>query len=76
MSYLMDYVPAVHQLLQERIEAITQSYVQRKEYTAAFLSIMGKAVLEYDTEDFKTIAFFFESHGFSFICRCKCHPLL
>ncbi len=69
MVYLIDYVPAVHQLLQERVEAIVQSYVQRKEYTAACLSVMGKAVLEYNTEDFKTLAFFFEVHGFSFICR-------
>lgn len=71
MTYLMDYVPAVHQLLEERVGAIVQSYVQRKEYAAACLSIMGKAVLEYDTEDFKTLSFCFESQGFTFISRCK-----
>lgn len=71
MACLMDYVPAVHKLLRERVETIMESYVQRKEYTAACLSIMGKAVLEYDTEDFKTLAFFFERLGFCFICRCE-----
>lgn len=70
-SYLIDYVPAVHQLLQERLEVIVQSYVQRKEYTAACLSFMGKAVLEYDTEEFKSLAFLFEVHGFTFITRCR-----
>ena len=69
---LIDYVPAVHQLLQERVEMVMSSYIQRKEYTAACLSIMGKAVLEYDTESFKTLAFFFEVQGFSFIARCEC----
>ena len=64
-------MPAVHQLLRERLEVIVQSYVQRKEYTAACLSIMGKAVLEYDTEEFKMMGFFFEVQGFSFIARCK-----
>lgn len=71
-SVLIDYVPAVHQLLQERIEVVMQSYVLRKEYIAACLSIMGRAVLEYDTQDFKTLAFFFEVQGFSFISRCMC----
>ena len=68
---MIDYVPAVHQLLQGRVEVVVQSYVQRKEYTAACLSIMGRAVLEYDTENFKTIVFFFEVQGFSFISRRK-----
>lgn len=68
-SVLIDYVPAVHQLLQERIGMVVQSYIQRKEYTAACLSTMGRAVLEYDTKDFKTLAFFFEVQGFSFISR-------
>ena len=74
MSYLIDYVPAVHAVLQERVEAVIHSYIQRKEYTAACLSIMGKSVLEYNTEDFKTLSFFFESQGFSFISHCKCDP--
>ena len=68
--YVLDYVKSVHQLLQDHIGEVSQSYVRRKEYTAACLSIMGAAVLEYDTEHFKTIAFLFENHGFSFICRC------
>ena len=68
--YVIDYVLIVHQLLQERLEAISQNYVQRKEYTAACLSIMGSAILEYDTEYFKTMAFLFENQGFSFIGCC------
>lgn len=70
MSVLIDYVPAVHKLLRDKIKQVVESYVQRKEYTAACLSVMGKAVLEYDTEEFKTLAFFFECQGFSFISRC------
>lgn len=69
-AVLIDYAPAVHKLLQDKIELVVQSYVQRKEYTAACLSVMGKAVLEYDTDEFKTLAFFFEHQGFSFISRC------
>ena len=67
----MDYVPLVHQLLSERVDTILQSYVKRKEYVAALLSMMGKSVLEYDTEAFKKIAFLFEQQGFSFVVHCK-----
>ena len=46
----MDYVPLVHRLLTEKVETIVQSYVRRKEYVAALLSVIGRSVLEYDTE--------------------------
>lgn len=65
----MDYVPSVHKVLEDKVESITQSYVQRKEYVAAILSIFGASVLEYNTENFKTIAFLFEYQGFSFITQ-------
>ena len=68
---LMDYAPLVHQLLDEKVQSLVQSYVQRKEFTAAFLSVFGQAVLEYDTEDFKILAFLFEHSGFTFIAKCK-----
>ena len=68
---LMDYAPLVHQLLEEKVQSLVQSYVQRKEFTAAFLSVFGQAVLEYDTEDFKILAFLFEHAGFTFVARCK-----
>ena len=67
----MDYVPLIHQLLTEKVEAIIQSYTRRKEYVAALLSIMGRSVLEYDTEGFKKVAFLFEQQGFSFVAHCK-----
>ena len=70
-SCLIDYVPVVHKMLEERVESITQSYVQRKEYVAAMLSIFGASVLEYNTENFKNIAFLFEYQGFSFITQGK-----
>lgn len=70
-SCLIDYVPVVHKMLEERVESITQSYVQRKEYVAAMLSIFGASVLEYNTENFKNIAFLFEYQGFSFITQVK-----
>lgn len=67
----MDYVPRVHTLLEEKVQTIVQSYIKRKECVAAFLSIFGQAVLEYDTEAFKKLAFFFEYLGFSFVAMCK-----
>ena len=70
-SCLMDYVPLVHRLLIEKVEAIIQNYVRRKEYVAALLSVFGKSVLEYDTEGFRKVAFLFEHQGFSFISHCK-----
>lgn len=70
-SCLIDYVPAVHKMLENKVESITQSYVQRKEYVAAMLSIFGASVLEYNTENFKSIAFLFEYQGFSFITQVK-----
>ena len=69
---LVDYIPRVHKLLKDKVQSIIQSYVQRKEYTAAFLNVFGQSVLEYDTGDFKKLAFLFEYLGFSFIARCKC----
>lgn len=63
----MDYVPAIHKLLAEKVEAIVQSYISRKECVAAFLSVYGCSVLEYDTEGFKRLAFLFEHQGFTFI---------
>jgi BRCA1-A complex subunit BRE len=68
---LMDYVPLIHQLLTEKVEAIIQSYTRRKEYVAALLSIMGRSVLEYDTEGFKKVAFLFEQQGFSFVAHLE-----
>ena len=69
-SCLMDYVPAVHRLLEEKVEAIVQSYISRKECVAAFLSVFGSSVLEYDTEGFKIMAFLFEFQHFYFIVKC------
>lgn len=69
---LMDYVPVIHKLLSERVDSIIQSYVRRKEYMAALLSILGRSVIEYDTEGFKKVAFLFEQHGaFSFVALCE-----
>ena len=68
---LMDYVPLVYQLLEEKVQSLVQSYVQRKEFTAAFISVFGQSVLEYDTEDFKVLAFLFEHLGFTFIAKCE-----
>lgn len=70
-SCLMDYVPRVHTLLEEKVQTIVQSYIKRKECVAAFLSIFGQAVLEYDTEAFKKLAFFFEYLGFSFVAMLE-----
>ena len=53
------------------MENIVQNFVRRKEYFAAILNLLGQAVLEYDTEGFKKIAFLFEHQGFCFIAHCK-----
>ena len=73
---LMDYVPLVHRLLTEKVETIVQSYVRRKEYVAALLSVIGRSVLEYDTESFKKVAFLFEQQGFSFVAHCELAELV
>lgn len=59
-------------MLEDKIQSIVHSYITRKECIAAFLSVFGQSVLEYDTEDFKMLAFLFELQGFSFIAKCKC----
>ena len=71
----MDYVPTIHKLFEEKVDAIVQSYISRKECVAAFLSVYGCSVLEYDTEGFKKLAFLFEHQGFAFITICKCESL-
>lgn len=58
------------------MESIVQNFVRRKEYFAAILNLLGQAVLEYDTEGFKKIAFLFENQGFCFIAQCKHNKLL
>ena len=68
---LIDYVPRVHQLLDDKVQSLVQSYVQRKEFTAGFLSVFGQSVLEYDTSDFKVLAFLFEHAGFAFVAKCE-----
>lgn len=70
-TYLMDYVPAVNKLLQDKVDYLIQSFVKRKEYFASLLSVLGQAVLEYDTESYKKIAFLLEFQGFSFIAHIK-----
>jgi BRCA1-A complex subunit BRE len=68
-TYLMDYVPAVHSILKEKVDLIVESYVKRKEYFAALLNHLGQSILEYDTESFKKISFLFEHQGFCFIAH-------
>jgi len=69
----VEYVNSVQKLLQDKVLTIAQSYVMRKECVAAFLSVFGQSVLEYDTEEFKSTSFLFETQGFSFMARCKFH---
>ncbi len=71
-SHIVDYVALVQRMLQDKVQSIVQSYIMRKECAASFLSVFGQSVLEYDTEDFKMLAFLFELQGFSFIARCMC----
>lgn len=70
-SCIIDYVSTVQELLEDKVQSIVQSYVRRKECVAAFLSVFGQSVLEYDTDDFNSIAFLFELQGFSFIVKCE-----
>ncbi len=75
-SHIIDYVDVVQRILQEKVQSIVQSYIMRKECVAAFLSVFGQSVLEYDTEDFKMMSYLFELQGFSFIARCEYAQIL
>lgn len=66
-SCLMDYVPQVKELLEKKVEQVTTSFQRRKEYVAAFLTLFGGNLLEYDAEGFASLSFLFEHDNFFFI---------
>ncbi|XP_045160402.1 BRISC and BRCA1-A complex member 2-like [Mercenaria mercenaria] len=66
-SCLSEYVPDVTLLLKNKVDQVVKNYEKRKEYIAAFLSMFGRSVLEYDAEGFTKISFLFEWHDFFFI---------
>uniref|UniRef100_A0A131XUG7 BRISC and BRCA1-A complex member 2 n=1 Tax=Ixodes ricinus TaxID=34613 RepID=A0A131XUG7_IXORI len=64
---LMDYVPLVKQLLENKVEQVSTSFAKRKEYISAFLSLFGRSLIEFDSEGFGSISFLFEHDDFFFI---------
>ncbi|XP_041353802.1 BRISC and BRCA1-A complex member 2-like [Gigantopelta aegis] len=68
---LLDYVPNVFELLRRKVDLLVQSHEKKKDYVAAFLSMFGRSVLEYDMEAFSTISFLFEWHDFYFIINIE-----
>ncbi|CAN7937851.1 unnamed protein product [Ixodes hexagonus] len=64
---LMDYVPLVKQLLENKVEQVSTSFAKRKEYISAFLSLFGRSLIEFDSEGFASISFLFEHDDFFFI---------
>ncbi|KAL4238039.1 hypothetical protein ACF0H5_002750 [Mactra antiquata] len=66
-SCLSEYVPDVTRLLKNKVDQICQGYEKRKEFVAAFLSMFGRSVLEYDAESFKKVSFLFEWNDFFFV---------
>ncbi|EDO33262.1 predicted protein, partial [Nematostella vectensis] len=70
-SCLMDYVPAVHQMLKQKVKAVSSGYRLRKDYASAFLSLFGGSVLEYDAGKFHSLSLLFKVQGFC--CILKIH---
>lgn len=70
-SCLSEYVPDVTLLLKNKVDQIVQCYEKRKEYIAAFLSMFGRSILEYDAEGFTKVSFLFEWHDFFFIINIE-----
>ncbi|XP_048737689.1 BRISC and BRCA1-A complex member 2-like [Ostrea edulis] len=64
---LLDYVPNVYKLLQNKVEKTVQMYDRKKDIIAAFLSQFGRSLLEFDAEGFREISFLFEWNDFFFI---------
>ncbi|GAB6020477.1 hypothetical protein CHUAL_003166 [Chamberlinius hualienensis] len=66
-GYLIDYLPTVCKLLQEKIDILVNGLQKRKDYFAAFLRRFGKFVLEYDKTNFEKMSFLFEWKNFYFV---------
>lgn len=49
---LVDYVPAVIELLDSEVKSVANSFNSRKDFLAALLTDFGTAVLEYDAQTF------------------------
>lgn len=64
---LMDYVPMVKQLLENKVEQISSSFAKRKEYISAFLGLFRGSLIEFDADNFTSISFLFEHKDFFFI---------
>ncbi|RUS78548.1 hypothetical protein EGW08_013691 [Elysia chlorotica] len=61
-----DYFATVKGLLENQVRLISEGYEKRKDYVAAFISHMGKAVLEYDVQSFSKITLLWEWNDFFF----------
>ncbi|XP_064484121.1 BRISC and BRCA1-A complex member 2-like [Ornithodoros turicata] len=64
---LMDYVPVVKQLIENKVEQVSSSFAKRKEYISALLGLFGGSLIEFDAENFTSISFLFEHKDFFFL---------
>uniref|UniRef100_A0AAQ4QDE4 BRISC and BRCA1-A complex member 2 n=1 Tax=Gasterosteus aculeatus aculeatus TaxID=481459 RepID=A0AAQ4QDE4_GASAC len=64
---LIDYVPQVCQLLNNKVQYVIQGYHKRREYIAAFLSHFGMGVVEYDAEGFTKLTLLLMWKDFCFL---------
>lgn len=68
---LIDYVPSVVNLLQNKVDTAVKSYNKRQEYVAAFLSHFGRSVIEYDVYSYSHISLLYEWNDFFFILNIR-----
>jgi len=66
-SCLMDYVPVVADLLQDRLSAISFTYEKKKEYLAALCYRLANAMLEFDAVSLSHASFLLEIRDFYFL---------
>jgi len=68
---LLDYVPTLIKLLQNKVLQIERGFEKRKEYTAAFLSYFGSSLLEFNSQTFSNLHFSFDINDFYFLLRIE-----
>lgn len=61
---LVEYIPAIQKLIDERVEVIENRFKFRKEYISNLLSLRGLSVVEYDNINFSQIVFLTETSDF------------
>lgn len=61
---LVDYIPAIQKLIDERVQVIENRFKFQKEYVSHILSLRGLSIVEYDNINFSQIVFLIENNDF------------